>query len=150
MQSLKTLTDLCQYLRNWFDRGREKLEGHFQVTNGHIYGTGAHFRAGQYVRVIGSLFNDGVHIYPGSDMTDEVFDGQIWLMAVPPAVIDLCTEIEDWEAKYSEAMASPFQSENIQGVYSYTKTAAAAGGSDGKPVTWMTQFADSLDRWRKI
>ena len=150
MQNLKTLTDLCQYLRNWFDRNRDKWQDTFTISGGNIQGMENKLFNGQYFRVMGSLLNDGVHQYPASDMTDEVFDGVIWSMVVPPAVIDLCTEIEDWKAKYSEAMASPFLSENIQGVYSYTKTAAAAGGSDGKPVTWMTQFSDSLDRWRKI
>ena len=150
MQNLRTLTDLCQYLRNWFDRDRPKLTGEFTITEGHIQNLGDDFVSGQYIRIIGSLFSDGVHKYPTTGLTHETFTGQVWSMAVPPAVIDLCTEIEEWKAKYSEAMASPFQSENIQGVYSYTKTAAAAGGSDGKPVTWMTQFADSLDRWRKI
>ena len=59
------LTQICQYLRNWFER--EKIHGNFVVSGGvltYADGTALPLVSGQYFRVIGSLFNDGVHKLP--------------------------------------------------------------------------------------
>lgn len=42
---------------------------------------------GQYFRVVGSVFNDGLYQYPTKDMIDEIFDGAVWALAVPKAVL---------------------------------------------------------------
>ena len=66
------LTELCGHLRNWFDR--ERYAGTFTVENGSI--ALPFLREGQYFRILGSTFNDGVHQYPAYGLTDEAFDGR--------------------------------------------------------------------------
>lgn len=56
------LTQICQYLRNWFARGI--FTGDFIVSGGvltYADGSALPLVRGQYFRVVGSLFNDGVH-----------------------------------------------------------------------------------------
>lgn len=151
------LTDICAYLRNWFDRNQPKFIGRFSVENGMITSYDDEdmgIQEGQYYRVIGSVFNDGVWQYGTDDLEDEVFDGAVWLMAIPPALKDLAEEIEEWQKKYggidSTAM-SPFTSESFAG-YSYTK-ASGGSGSDtysGTPAGWQDVFSARLARWKKI
>lgn len=146
------LTDLCQELRNWFER--EKHFGAFTIEGGQL--TDCSFlQDGQYYRIIGSVFNDGVHVWPDDDLHDESFDGAIWAMAIPPTVIALSEEIEAWVALYGGASnnaKSPYQSESFGG-YSYSKGGGGGGSgssaSNGAP-TWKSVYADELNRWRKI
>lgn len=140
------LTDLCQELRNWFER--EKFFGTFTIQNGAITVPDGSLQSGQFFRVIGSVFNDGVHQYPATDLTDEVFKGAIWSMAVPPAVIDLSERISEWKEKYGESVSSPYTSESFGG-YSYTKAGSGQGNADSGP-TWQSTFASELNKWRKI
>ena len=96
---------------------------------------------GQYFRILGSVYNDGVYQYPAV-LTDEVFEGQIWAMRVPPAFIALSGEIDEYITKNAE---SPYTSESFGG-YSYTK----ATGESGAPLTWRDVFASRLNAWRKL
>ena len=149
------LTDLCQELRNWFER--DKYFGAFTIEGGQL-ADGSMLQDGQYFRIVGSVFNDGVHKYEPNnaereDLHDEVFEGAIWAMAVPPTVIALSEKIKAWNEKYggvnSSAM-SPFQSESFGG-YSYSKGSGGNSSAGGSSVpTWKSVFADELNRWRKI
>lgn len=145
------LTEICQYLKNWFDRGLPKWEGTFRISDGSIEGIS--LQDGQYFRIIGSVFNDGVHQFPASELRDEEFDGAVWSMAIPPHFLILVETIADWCWKYEKVTGpnmSPFQSESFKG-YSYSKSSGYSGGSSGTaPVTWKTQFAPQLAPWRKI
>ena len=75
------LTEVCQYLRNWFQRAQ--LYGTFTIQDGELqsqFDNGAEFSAipvidGQYVRIFGSALNDGAHQFPTSALKDETFDG---------------------------------------------------------------------------
>ena len=73
-------------------------------------------------------------------------------MAVPPAVIELATEIEDWQSKYggvgSVAM-SPFNSESFGG-YSYNKSGGSGDGKISADGTWQGVYGKRLSMWRKI
>ena len=140
------LTELCQELRNWFER--DKFFGTFTIENGMIDVPA--LQDGQYYRIIGSVFNDGVHEYPSTDLTDEVFVGAIWSMAVPPSVIDLSERISDWVTQYGEMVSSPYSSESFGG-YSYAIASSGSGSanSGGSP-TWRSTFASELNKWRKI
>lgn len=157
------LTELCEYLRNWFVEDRDMHIGKITITGGEITARDDLYLLGdkqleplngQYIRVIGSVFNDGVHRYPDFEMQDETFDGAVWLMRIPPAVLDLADDIAAWKAKYmtlDSKYMSPYNSESFAG-YSYSKSgsgaSAAANGSglDG----WHAVFADRLSPWRKI
>lgn len=145
------LSNLCKELRNWFDRGQPRIYGSFTIEGGRI--TDEDFtsviQANQYFRIIGSVFNDGVYKYTDDlILTDELFVGSIWLMAIPKDVIDLASEIQAWIDKYGEAVNSPYQSESFGG-YSYTKASGGASGSGSNP-TWQSVFASRLNLWRKI
>lgn len=103
---------------------------------------------GQYFRIKGSVFNDGVYVYPAEELHDEEFSGEIWAMALPPGFIALYNEIDDWCDNYQNVVDSPYQSESFGG-YSYTK--ATFGGSSGdSSVNWQNVFKSKLNPWRKI
>ena len=149
------LTELCQELRNWFEK--DKYFGTITIEGGQL-ADGSMLQDGQYFRIVGSVFNDGVHKYEPNnaereDLHDEVFEGAIWAMAVPPTVIALSEKISAWMAKYGGADSSamsPFQSESFGG-YSYSKGSGGNSSAGGSSVpTWKSVFADELNRWRKI
>lgn len=139
------LTDLCQYLRNWFDR--ERYFGEFTIEEGVL--SASFLQNGQYYRIIGSVFNDGVHKFgePSDALTDETFNGSVWALAIPPAVLDLNDEIDSWVEQYSTVQNSPYSSESFGG-YSYTK--GTSSGSGGDKSTWQGVFAPRLNRYRKL
>lgn len=136
------LTDLCQELHNWFEV--EKHYGEFEIAGGAL--TASFLQPGQYFRVIGSIYSDGVWQY-GDTLTDETFDGAIWAMAVPPAVLELNEQIDSWLEQYGETQNSPYSSESFGG-YSYSKN--SSGGSGADKSTWQGVFAPRLNKWRKM
>ena len=147
------MTELCQEIRNWFDRAR--YIGSITIgPDGGVYcdGIAAGLAEGQYYRVIGSTFADGVHIYPDADNKQESFDGAVWAMAVPPPVIKLAAEIAAWRTKYEApdaASMSPFFAESFGG-YSYSKSVGAGTKSSGTAADWKSAFASRLNALRKI
>ena len=137
------LTEICAELRNWFVVPNGVHIQTYTISGGSIAPLDF-LQDGQYFRIIGSVFNDGVHQYPVPDLTDEVFYGAVWAMAVPPAVIDLSTEIDEYN-KSDAGKASTFTRESFCG-YSYTK----ANDSSGAPIGWQKAFASRLNQWRKL
>ena len=97
-----------------------------------------------YYRIIGSRFNDGLYQYPNSDLNDEEFDGAVWVMRIPPAVVTLAQAIEEY-AKSDAGKPSAYVSESFGG-YSYTK----ATNSKGVPLSWKRVFEDELHDWSII
>ena len=142
------LTELCQELNNWFER--EKRSGSFRIVNGMLEAD--FLLPGQYFRVMGSLFNDGVHQFGNDFLNDEDFTGSVWSLAIPAAVIKLSEDIDAWRAKYeapdSSAM-SPYMSESFGG-YSYSKGSAISGTGTGGATSWRTFFASRMNAWRKM
>ena len=104
---------------------------------------------GQYFKISGSLFSDGVYKYPASDLLDEEFSGEVWALAVPSAVVSLSQEIDDWVTVNDAILKSPYTSESFGG-YSYSKPAAGGGSGGSGGVTWESVFADRLREWRKV
>lgn len=157
------LTDLCQELKNWFNRNQPIINGTFIVQNGQIYfssGTGIlipmtekGLLVDQYYRIIGSVFNDGVHQYKETtdeELKSETFTGSVWFMAIPNAVLALNAEIDSWVGKYGESSTSPYSSESFGG-YSYSKqSGGSANGSPNFGSTWQGVFKHRLNRWRKL
>lgn len=138
------LEQVLRHLNNWFLV--EIHEGTFTVENGSI--ALPFLLTHQYFRIVGSVLNDGLHQYPAVDLTDETFTGSVWALAVPKAVIDLSVEIEAWQEKNGEAVASPYQSESFGG-YSYTKR--SAGNDDSGTLNgWQDAFRGRLNDWRKL
>lgn len=142
------LTELCQELRNWFVI--DKTFGEFTISEGKI-SLSDFLQEGQYYRIIGSVFNDGVHVYGDSDLKDEKpFEGAVWSMAVPPEVLSLLNDINSWLSKYGEVVSSPYSSESFGG-YSYTKAVGnSSGNSNGSGNDYRSMFASRLNKWRKV
>lgn len=143
----KMLTEICEYCHNYFWRTKYKVR--LSIVDGTF--TADFLKNGQYFRIIGSDLNDGVYVYPASNMKDEEFEGEIWSMAVPQAVIDLASDIQEWMAKYgaiaSPAM-SPYSSESF-GNYSYSKNPPRSSYSNAG-TDWQSTFASRLNPYRKI
>lgn len=140
------LEQILDYIHNYFER--DIVDGLFTISDGSVVLD--FLQDGQYFRICGSVFNDGVHKYPANDLTDETFTGQIWAMAVPPAVIALADEITAWIDKYGDAMNSPYQSESFGG-YSYSKGSGQnSSNNSSNPADWRVVFGSRLNHWRKI
>ena len=137
------LTEICAELRNWFVVPNGVHIQTYTISGGSIAPLDF-LQDGQYFRIIGSVFNDGVYQYPATSLTDEVFEGAVWSMAVPPSVIDLAAEIKEYNDS-DAAKASPYTSESFGG-YSYTK----ATDANGAPIGWQKAFASRLSKWRKL
>lgn len=161
------LTELCLFLKNWFEV--EKYYGDFVISDGVVTysdGTALSLQEGQYYRIIGSIFNDGVYVSStntpedntslknaSGELKDESFNGSIWALAIPKEVVALSEEIAAWKAKYEgadSAALSPFNSESFGG-YSYSKSGGGSGASNGTGAGgWQGAFANQLARYRKV
>ena len=144
------LEQILMELNNWF-RVRDDMDGihhgTYVIENECI--ALPFLKDGQYFRIIGSVFNDGLHLYgSGTDiLTDEKFDGTIWALAVPKAVVELAGEIIDWQKQYGTVVDSPYTSESFGG-YSYTKSSGTveSTGVSG----WQDAFRLKLNPYRKL
>ncbi len=137
------LTEICADIRNYFTAERDKHFGTFEISGGSIAPLDF-LQDGQYFRIVGSTFNDGIYRYPTTGLTDESFNGAIWAMRIPPDVIALASEIEAYNNS-EEAKPSAFTSESFGG-YSYNR----ATDANGLPATWQTVFASRLNKYRRI
>lgn len=136
------LTEVCAEIRNYFVT--EIHNGDFTISGGNI--TPLDFiQENQYFRIVGSVFNDGVYQNtPDLELSDEIFNGSVWAMAVPPNVIALAEEIKAYNES-DEAKPSAYQSESFGG-YSYSK----ATDGNGVPISWKKVFASRLNQYRRI
>ena len=152
------LQQVCEYIHNYFIK--DCHESSYEIAGGMI--SLPFLKDGQRFLIQGSDLNDGVYTYhstgikddddkKAAGLQDEGFDGTICALAVPPSVIALAGEISTWVATYGEAVNSPYQSENVIGVYSYTKKQGSGNDSSGNdPASWQTIFKSSLNRWRRV
>lgn len=135
------LGEVLSHLRNWFVAPDGIHKDEYEIKNGGI--TLPFLVHGQYFRICGSMFNDGVYQYPAENLRTETFDGTIWSLRIPPEVVALSDEIAQWVEKNGDS--STIVSESFGG-YSYQR----ATGENGKPLTWKNVFASRLNRWRKL
>lgn len=153
------MTSLCREVRNYFVRSdSDRISGRFSVSGGivtRLDQDGFAPADGQYFRIVGSLYNDGVW-QNGSQfsdgMTDEVFDGQVWLMAPPKDFTDLADEIEQWIERFGDAALSPYAAESFGG-YSYTLRGTSRrneSARDHEDASWQTAFKRQLSAYRRI
>lgn len=150
------LEEVCAYLHNYFhiDPVTDKpliYPGKYTIENGSI--TLPFLAPGQYFRVIGSKMNDGIHLYGQDELTDETFNGVIWGMRVPKRVLDIVDEITAWKDKYGDIVKTPYSSEDMIGVYRYSK--AVSSSASGKVTvdyisSWQKVFQNELNPWRKL
>ena len=143
----EVIGDVCAECRNWFSRTENRYIGRYEIKNGELNLDGV-VKEGQYFRITGSIFADGVYQYPHTFTNDEEFDGCVWAMRVPAEFLADCQHIADWRSKNDEGAESPYVMESFGG-YTYTKTQSvtSTGSSDR---TWRGVFKGMLTRWRKI
>lgn len=146
------LTEICAEIRNYFCLEDDRILGDFAVVDGAIT-PDQEIEDDQYYRIVGSIYNDGVH-KQGDELVDEgSFHGAVWKMRVPQSVIDLSNEIAAWQAENGSAQSanmSPFTSESFGG-YSYSKSSGGSTGSGAgsSAVTWQTMFEKRLNPYRR-
>lgn len=140
------LEELMRECRNWFVAPNGVHLGTFTIKDGSV--SLPFLVSGQYFRIVGSVFNDGIYQYGAAELADETFDGAVWALLVPPAFLALADEIQNWRDQYENAANSPFQSESFAG-YSYTlKGESTAQVSSAKG--WRGAFSSRLANWRKL
>lgn len=135
------LEHLFRHLHNFFVVQGGVHKGTFIVSAGTL--SCDFLKDGQYYRITGSVFNDGVHQYPSKDMIDEEFTGEVWALAVPREIIDIAAEIEQWQ---KENPNNGKTSESFGG-YSYTRSSDPGTGA---PANWTAVFRTRLNAWRKL
>lgn len=142
------LEQILREIKDYFIR--DVWSGNFSIVGGSLQQVDF-LREGQYFKIHGSLLNDGVYEYPADDLEDEDFDGEVWSLAIPPQLVSLAEEIDDWNEANDAVLKSPYSSESFGG-YSYTKSTSGGGsGSSGSGgVSWKSIFASRLTEWRKI
>ena len=147
------LSEVCAYLRNYFDKGQPKTYGEITIENGTL-STDCSLKPNQYFRIIDSTFNDGVYKNDSNlQLVNETFNGAVWAMACPPDFISIVGEISEYQTKYGAVDSptmSPFNSESFGG-YSYSKqNGGSSDTSKDKSGTWQGAFGARLAKWRKI
>lgn len=149
------LNTICAEIKNYFTWEGDKHFGDFAIVDGEI--TPSFDIQTDYIRIVGSHKNDGVHKRgdSGFDLADEgEFHGAVWVMSPPADFLALVAEIEAWQAKYSaldsQAM-SPYNSESFGG-YSYSKSSGGntTGGSASGAASWVAAYAGRLNIYRRI
>lgn len=142
------LTEICAYLHNYFDY--ERHNGEISIVGGHISCNGNEImlEEGQYF----ALFRKRIPLGVFNEVpADKTFDGSIWLMDVPQAVLEADIWAEEWMAKnggVDSASNSAFQSESFGG-YSYNKGTNSSGKS-GTSIFDNAQFNRMLNPYRKL
>lgn len=140
------LEQVLDYIHNYFEI--EINNGYFTISDGKLVVD--FLQDGQYFKIKGSVFNDGVYKYDSElQLVDETFNGEVWALAIPPAIINIAEEVSKWQEDFGSQTSSPYQSESFGG-YSYTK--ASTTGANGKPtaVTWQSVFGSRLNAYRRI
>lgn len=141
----RLINAMCSNIRNYFPI--VKIMDDFTIEGGRI--SLSFLKPGQYFRVLGSVFNDGVWKYDENlMMQDEVFYGIIWSMRVPPDFIALSEEIE----AYNQTEASKpngYESESFGG-YSYVKAGGRTVNASPNSNQWEQVFKSRLNRYRKM
>lgn len=135
------LEAILTHLHNWFPVKGGKHAGAFTIASG-VLSPDVGLVSGQYYRIRGSVFNDGLHKMGDSELlTDESFTGEVWALAVPKAVQELAKEVAAWIEKnpVTDKVSESF------GGYSYSRGQNASGGAGG----WKSAFADRLNAWRR-
>lgn len=146
------LEEVLRYINNRFDNDSKgnpygSKSGTIRIEDGTVEVDGLY--DGQYFWVEGSALNDGLHLYPDTDMRDEVFTGRIVYLVIPNAVVDLAAQVGMWCERNADAINSPLQSESFGG-YSYTRASGGSTGNETPPAAWQVQFGSRLRPYRKL
>lgn len=146
--------EICAEIKNYFVYKNDIHIGDWVISNGQI--SPILDLPTDYIRIVGSRLNDGVHKVSDLNLVDESFHGGIWIMSPPKDFLALVDEIASWQevnGTVSSANMSPFQSESFGG-YTYSKGMnygnSRGNASSSGTVTWQSIYASRLNRYRRI
>ena len=146
----RTLTEFCQRAKNWFDiKSDHTPYGHYSgtitISDNSISVNGEPLDIPtEYFRLIDSFKDNGVHKV-GDELTDETFNGSVWLMVIPDSVTALVDNVIQDAIDNGRIIKSPFVSESHKG-YTYNLGATKNGT---RPSIWDFYESD-ITPWRKI
>lgn len=137
------LEAILQRINNYFVKNI--IEGVIEVADGAITANGKpiEIAENQYIRIKDSIFLDGVYQFPSELAGNEKFFGEVWLLAVPLAIIELADEITEWCVNNQP---TNIISESFGG-YSSTKGTNKSGTATAD---WSEVFVDRLKAYKKI
>lgn len=144
------LNEICAEIKNFFTYEDDKHIGDWVIEEGTL-APSLDFPT-NYIRIVGSRLNDGVHKVSDMKLNDESFHGAIWCMSMPADFLALVAEIESWQKKNGDvdsANMSPFQSESFGG-YSYSKSSGGSSSGESSVPTWQSQYASRLKIYRRV
>jgi hypothetical protein len=154
------LKEMLDYIHNYFVM--DVYEGKIKIENHQIDNSKIELFNGQYFMVKGSIFNDGIWRYDENlnidlnkdenddYLTDEEFEGEIYLLAIPRDVLAICEEIKGWEAKNQDTLNGIYQSESFGG-YSYSlKSGKSNKNGSNESLSWKDVFGSRLKAYRKL
>lgn len=148
------LSEICAEIKNYFTFKGDIHIGDFAIVNGAI--TPPVDLPTDYIRIVGSHRNDGVHKLSdeADTLADEpMFHGAIWIMSPPNDFLSLVEEIKAWQeinGKADSVAMGPFQSESFGG-YSYSKGSGGSSENGKSSVpTWQSAYGSRLSIYRRI
>lgn len=145
------LDEICAEIKNYFWRNADDIViGDFTISDG-VISPPFDFNDCEYIRIVKSKKNNGVHKVSEMQLADESFHGAIWRMYPPMSFLALVQEISTWQATNGAADSvamSPFNSESFGG-YSYSKGGGSYARSLNIP-TWQSVYASRLNRYRRL
>lgn len=140
---------LMQECNNYFYKTYESNT--FAISNG-VITTQGKYLVGQYIKIEGSILNDGVYKVESMDsnkinikeLQDEVFEGCIFGLSVPKGFIDLSTKIQEF-LDNPKAKPTDISSESFNN-YSWSK----GKKTNGANITWNDVFRDDVYSYRQL
>lgn len=142
------LEQILKAINNYFYKTGE--EGDYNIHRNTIQVKNKYIQ-GQYIKIEGSILNDGVYKITNisennisiEGLQDEEFEGRIYGLAIPKAIIEIETKVKEFETNNKNSI---YISESFGGAYSYTK----ATDENGNVQTWKQAFENDLKPYRKI
>lgn len=141
--------EICAEIKNYFTYEGDIYIDDYAISDGQISPV-VEFPT-DYIRIVGSRLNDGVHQVSTMSLSDEEFHGAIWVMSPTADFLALVEEIEAWEEKnggVDSVNMSPFTSESFGG-YSYSKASGGSSAGASTVPTWKSTYATRLNRYRR-
>lgn len=171
----RTITLIMQECRNYYthtDRhGKQAVHrGTYTLADGTLKVAPLPL-VGAFVRIVGSILNDGVYQVQGitgegikvAGTVDETFTGAICYLSPPPDFVDLARRVDEFNknldainahrAESGQLPLGMLESESFEG-YSYKLSSNKGGGGDAarksNAIKWQNEFADELGRHRRM
>lgn len=142
------ITRMCTILHNFFTDKNHIFYNIYTIPDNILNNN--FINKGQYFRITGSCFNNGVYCNISEDLKrlkNETFKGSIWVMDVPPDFISLCEEVERFNAKIAE-LSGNFRGYSAEswGGYSYNLPTSAPSYMHD----WQYKIKQAMNAYRKI